>query len=320
MNAMKQKAPALTVALTGATGFIGAAVCRALHAAGYSVRILARTPQRAQRLSTCAAAVVPGDLHDAAALAALVDGVDAVVHCAGAVRGASQAEFDRINVQGVANLVTAMRGGRARLLSLSSLAAREPSLSFYAMSKYRGEQLLQEQAGGIGWMALRPPAVYGPGDRELLPLFRLMAKGIAPVPGSAAARFSMVYVDDIAALILAWLQQAEPVTGVFTLDDGTPGGYNWRDVAEVVSRLCQRPVRLLRIPSLVMDIPALANRSLGRVFGYAPMLTPEKLRELRHPDWVCDNAALQQVLTWQPRYRLADGLAATPGWCGKLSI
>jgi len=307
------------VAVTGATGFIGAAVCRALHEAGYGVRILARSPQRAQPLAGCVDEVVQGDLHNADALARLVDGAGAVVHCAGAVRGASQAAFDRINVQGVENLVAALAGGSARLLSLSSLAAREPSLSLYAMSKYRGERVLQEKAGELRWMALRPPAVYGPGDRELLPLFRLMAKGIAPVPGHPDARFSMIFVEDIAALILAWLAQVEPATGVFTLDDGTPGGYNWRDVSQAVERLCKRRVRLVPVPAPVMDIPAWINRALARLIGYAPMLTPEKLRELRHPDWVCDSRALRQVLDWQPRYRLEAGLAKTPGWCGRLS-
>jgi nucleoside-diphosphate-sugar epimerase len=314
---MKQETRAECVALTGATGFIGAAVCRALHDAGYAVRILARSPRRAQAVSTCVEEIVQGDLHDQAALSRLVDDVCAVVHCAGVVRGASQAEFDRINVQGVANLVTAMANGPARLLSFSSLAAREPSLSFYANSKYRGEQVLLQRAGDLRWMALRPPAVYGPGDRELLPLFRLMAKGIAPVPGSPDARFSLIFVDDIAALIVAWLRQAEPASGVFTLDDGTPGGYNWGDVSSTVAKLCHRPVRLLPVPRLAMDIPAWINSRLARLLGYAPMLTPEKLRELRHADWVCDNAALQRVVDWQPRYRFAEGLARTPGWCGR---
>jgi nucleoside-diphosphate-sugar epimerase len=45
------------------------------------------------------------------------------------------------------------------------------------------------------------------------------------------------------------------------------------------------------------------------------MLTPEKLRELRHPDWVCDNDAIQQVLDWQPQVQLEEGLRRTPGWC-----
>jgi nucleoside-diphosphate-sugar epimerase len=68
----------------------------------------------------------------------------------------------------------------------------------------------------------------------------------------------------------------------------------------------------------VLNIPAWINRGLARLCGYAPMLTPEKLRELRHPDWVCDNRALQQVIDWRPRYQLEAGLANTPGWCNRL--
>ncbi|MFZ0468004.1 MAG: SDR family NAD(P)-dependent oxidoreductase [Thiogranum sp.] len=310
------------IAVTGATGFIGATICRVLHEAGFGVRILVRSPQRARALGDCVHDTVQGDLHDRDALARLVDGAFAVVHCAGVVRGARQADFDRVNVQGVENLVAAMSAalpaGASRLLSLSSLAAREPSLSFYANSKYRGEQVLREQATDLRWMALRPPAVYGPGDRELLPLFRLMSRGIAPVPGSPDARFSMLHVEDIAALVLAWLRQPTPAGGVFALDDGKPGGYSWQEVSAVVAQLCQRPVRTIGVPAPVLNIPAWINRSLARLFGYAPMLTPEKLRELRHPDWVCDNRALQQVVDWRPRYQLQAGLASTPGWCNRL--
>ncbi len=310
------------IAVTGATGFIGATVCRVLHEAGFAVRILVRSLQRAQTLGEGVDETVEGDLHDRVALGRLVDGAFAVVHCAGVVRGARQTDFDRVNVEGLKNLVAVMSAaqpdGPGRLLSLSSLAAREPSLSFYANSKYRGEQVLASQASALHWLALRPPAVYGPGDRELLPVFRLMSRGIALVPGSLQARFSMIYVDDIAGLVLAWLQQAVPPSGVFTLDDGTPGGYSWQDVAEVVARLCRRPVRVARVPAALLSLPAWVNRTLARTFGYAPMLTPEKLRELRHPDWVCDNRALQQVLDWQPRYRLEAGLMHTASWCRKL--
>lgn len=277
---------------------------------------------RARGLAGFSDELVQGDLHNAAALRRLVDDAFAVVHCAGAVRGVSQADFDRVNVQGVENLVAAMtadgQAEPARLLSLSSLAAREPSLSFYAQSKSRGEQVLVEQASQIPWLALRPPAVYGPGDRELLPLFRLMAKGIAPVFGRRDARFSMIYVDDIAGLVLAWLRQSVPVSGIYAFDDGKPGGYGWDEVAATVARLCRRPVRTVRVPAPVLDIPARINRSLAGMFGYAPMLTPEKLRELRHPDWVCDNQSLQRVLDWQPRYPLEQGLINTPGWCHRL--
>ncbi len=308
------------IAITGGTGFIGQAICRVLHSAGFGIRVLARSPRQLHALATCVEDVVQGDLQDLQALKMLVTDASAVIHCAGVVRGTCQNDFDQVNVKGVDNLLRAIKAVNAstRLFHLSSLAAREPDLSFYARSKYRGEQLLAESADELSWLALRPPAVYGPGDREMLPLFKTMAHGIAPVLGQRDARFSMVYVEDIAQLVLAWLQQDVATSGVYALDDGKVDGYSWDDVSSTVAQLCQRRVHALKVPALMLDIPAWCNRSLARLWGYAPMFTPEKLRELRHPNWVCDNQALQAVVDWQPRYLLEQGLVKTPGWCARL--
>lgn len=310
------------IAITGATGFIGQAICRVLHEAGFSIRVLARSPERLKTLPVQVRDVVQGNLHDQQALQSLVAGVDVVIHCAGVVRGANQEDFDRVNVEGLGNLLDAMRsaGHPPRLFYLSSLAAREPELSCYAGSKYRSEQLLAERANEISWLALRPPAVYGPGDRELLPLFKLMSRGLVPVLGDRNARFSMIYVDDIAQLVLAWIQQDISTSGIYTLDDGKVDGYSWDDVGDTVAQLCQRRVYSLKVPDAMLDIAAWVNRGLARLWRYAPMLTPEKLRELRHPDWVCDNQDLKAVIDWQPRYELAEGLKHTPGWCARLGI
>ena len=309
------------VAITGATGFIGRTICRLLHNEGWKVRALVRSEARARVLKDSADDWTLGDLDDRVSLGNLLGNVVAVVHCAGAVRGASQQAFDRVNVDGVRNLADAILNSRypPRLLCLSSLAAREPGLSFYAASKRKGEQVLEQQAQAINWIALRPPAVYGPGDRELLPLFRLMAKGIAPVLGSRAARFSMVYSQDIADLVHVWLSTESCPSGVYSLHDGRQGGYSWSDVSATVSELCQRPVHEFTVPSIMLNIPAWINRRMAPWLGYAPMLTPEKLRELRHPDWVCDNNAIQRVLDWQPRVQLEEGLRRTPGWCSLLN-
>jgi nucleoside-diphosphate-sugar epimerase len=308
------------VAVTGATGFIGQAICRLLHATGWQVRALARSEARTQVLRGVVDEWVPGDLDDRDALSRLCTNAVAVVHCAGVVRGVDARAFDSVNVDGVRNLVDVMSSHAqpARLLCLSSITAREPGLSFYAASKYRGEQVLEQQAGALTWIALRPPAVYGPGDREMLPLFRLMARGVAPVFGGKDARFSMIHVEDIARLVVCWLQCGPIENGIYSLHDGKREGYNWADVTTIVSRLCQRPVRAISIPSFMLSTPAWINRWLARRLGYAPMLTPEKLRELRHPDWVCDNDAIQKVLDWQPVLQLEDGLKNTPGWCPSL--
>jgi nucleoside-diphosphate-sugar epimerase len=307
-----------TIAVTGATGFIGAAVCRRLLADGFRVRALVRSPDKSRKLEAEGVEIIRGDLFTPSALMKLIADADAVVHCAGAVRGASQEQFDRVNVEGIRQLLHAFeRNNNAPpVLSLSSLAAREPGLSFYAASKYHGEEVLTKEAASISWMILRPPAVYGPGDRELLPLFRLMARGLAPIPGSPEARFSMLFIDDLAAAIVAWLGSGKTVNGVFTLEDGHCGGYAWSDVSDIIAEICQRPVRLFSVPAWMLDVPARINRMAAKFFGYAPMLTPEKLCELRHTDWVCDSKALCSVLEWQPEVTLAEGLRKTPGWSG----
>jgi nucleoside-diphosphate-sugar epimerase len=276
-----------------------------------------RAPGSDPLFDEISAEIIRGDLHDEDALTSLVEGAYAVIHCAGVVRGASQQDFDTVNVEGLSRLLDVVQRveNSPRLFALSSLAAREPGLSFYAASKRRGEQLLEQRATDLNWLALRPPAVYGPGDREMLPLFRAMAKGFAPVPGKKTSRFSMIYVEDIAELVAAWLDRENVASGIYTLHDGRARGYSWGDVCQTVAEICQRPVRPVEIPSVLLDIPAWLNMHLSRWFGYAPMLTPQKLRELRHPDWVCDNAGLTELLGWQPRVQLREGLLQTPGWC-----
>ncbi len=305
-----------TIAITGASGFIGRSICRHLHAQGWRLRLLMRSPAGEILLNDINAEFVKGDLHNQDSLERLVDDAYAVIHCAGVVRGARQQDFDAVNVEGLARLLKAVRATAVppRLFALSSLAAREPGLSFYADSKRRGELLLEQEGEDLNWFALRPPAVYGPGDREMLPLFRAMAKGFAPVPGKKTARFSMVYVDDIAGLVATWLKQDKVPSGIYTLHDGREGGYDWNDVCGVVAELCRRRVTPIEVPPLLLDIPAALNAHLSRWFGRAPMLTPQKLRELRHPDWVCDNDAVSELLGWQPRMPLREGLLHTPGW------
>jgi nucleoside-diphosphate-sugar epimerase len=307
-----------TVAVTGATGFIGQSICRQLSAENYSLRVLIRQPRDASLAAFTGAEIVHGDLADQDSLCRLVREADAVIHCAGQVRGATQTQFDCVNVDGIRNLLCAIKtsGTRARLLLISSLAAREPQLSFYAASKHRAEQLLERDGNDIDWTILRPPAVYGPGDREMLPLFRMMARGYALTPGSPKSRFSLLYVDDLSSAVVAWLRMDSPVKRIYEIDDGHMAGYDWHDISGIVGDICKRKVRVIRIPSWWLNVPAWLNGKIGAAFGTAPMLTPEKLRELRHDTWVCDSSAFRQISDWQPRVTLAAGLRATPNWAG----
>ena len=302
-----------TIALTGATGFIGRILALRLISSGWQIRGLVRPSYQGSSKVEIAIQWIEGDLGDPDCLRHLVSGVDAILHCAGAVRGASQAHFNRVNVDGVARLVQVAREQHQlpRFLLISSLAAREPHLSPYAASKRQGEEALAAGAGDMAWTAFRPPAVYGPGDKELLPLFRWIGRGIAPILGRADARFSLLYVEDLAEAVVKWLDFRSGEPQCFELHDGRPGGYTWSEVIETVGRFYGKTPLQVRVPEFVLQLLARLNLTTAPLLGYAPMLTPGKVRELRHQNWVCDNEAFSRATGWSPKFSLEEGLRRT---------
>ena len=299
-----------TVALTGATGFIGSTLLRHLLSQGLQVRALYRPSSTSAPHPLESVAWQPGNLEDANSLRDLVTGVDAIVHCAGAVRGITLEQFKKVNTTGVSNMLKAATEQKVpRFLLVSSLAAREPSLSAYASSKKSGEDELRAYQGRLSWDILRPPAVYGPGDREMQPLLQLIKRGIVPIIGEKNARFSLLYVDDLAEAVSCLLRAPQGGNGrCFELHDGHPDGYTWPQIATIAAHLNGREPRCLSIPKLLMQIAGLANVSLARLFGYQPMLTPGKVREIFHPDWVCDNTAISRAIDWQPQVQFHEGM------------
>ena len=305
-----------TVAVTGATGFIGSHLVPRLAGAGWRVRILTRRLPTHPRFAEIPVEAVIGALDEPDSLARLVRGAAAVVHCAGLVKARNRAEFFRVNAEGVRSLATAAaaQSPRPRFILLSSLAAREPALSAYAASKRAGETALAGHGAGLPWTVLRPPPIYGPGDREILPFFRLVARGIAPLPGPKSARLSLLHVDDLTAAVAVLLAAEDSVGATYELDDGQPGGYSWRAMADAAARhLGTRPLPL-PVPRAVLFGAALVSGLIGRLSPRGHMLTVGKAREIRHPDWVCHDRTLVERTAWRPRLDLNDGFAATIDW------
>ena len=297
------------VAVTGATGFIGRNLIEKLVKDGRQVHALTRHA----RPDTKNVRWITGTLDDTDALNHLVSGAGAVVHCAGRVRGRSLQDFLDTNLDGTANIVRAalLQDPLPRFLLISSLAAREPDLSWYAQSKRQAEQSMIANAGSMQWTIYRPTAVYGPGDKELAPLLKATRLGILPVTGSRSARFGLIYVTDLVAAITAWLDSEKVIQGVYELDDGTPGGYDHNGVKAIASQVWNHPVYSLPVPVAMMQLVASVNLLLARLIGYSPMLTPGKVRELQHPDWVCDISHLSTLLGWKPVQRLQMTLKQT---------
>jgi dihydroflavonol-4-reductase len=240
--------PANTVLLTGATGFVGAHAAEAFALHGVAVRALVRPTSDSARLRELGATVVAGQLTDTAAVQRAAEGADAVVHMAALTKARSAAEYDAVNEEGTRALLEALAAMPVRprrVVYLSSLAAVGPSagrpvdatstpqpLSAYGRSKLGGERACAREAATFEVVVLRAPAVYGPGDRELLPFFRLARHGLLPIPGDAGRPLQLIHVQDLAATLV----QAATRTGVRGVYHAAESRvYRWSDVVEQVA-------------------------------------------------------------------------------------
>jgi nucleoside-diphosphate-sugar epimerase len=209
----------MKLAITGGTGFVGSHLLDVALDAGHQINALTRRDQPPRDNLRW----IGGDMSDRAALEQLVDGVDAIVHVAGTISSPTAAGFELGNVAGtLAMLAAATAGGVRRFVHVSSLAAREPRLSLYGASKARAEELVH--SSGLDWAIVRPPAVYGPGDKETLELFRMAKLVVMLMPPKG--RVSVIHADDLAALLLALAQPTAPSNILVEADDGKPGGWN----------------------------------------------------------------------------------------------
>lgn len=293
------------VAVTGATGFVGPHLIAALARHGWKARLLIRRWTPLPSLPRVDAEIAWGDLSDPASLARLVEGADAVVHAAGLIKARRMEDFQAINRDGTARLSSLAPG--VPFLLLSSLAAREPQLSPYAASKRAAEEVVARRTGP--WLAVRAPAVYGPGDRETLAYFKMAALGFALQPNRPDARLSLIHVEDLAeALALAL---GRPLSSaVAEIDDGREGGYSHAEMAGAAAAALGRPVRSLSVPQGLMAAIATVNAFRPS----AQILTPAKVRELFHADWTAHDRALAAATGFAARYDLAKGFSHTILW------
>ncbi|MEO5598788.1 MAG: NAD(P)-dependent oxidoreductase [Novosphingobium sp.] len=295
----------MTIAITGATGFVGQALLDVAAASGLDVRALARGAQ-ADRLGTT---WISGDLANHTALGTLVAGAEAVIHVAGVVNTPEPAMFESGNVAGTANVLTAMQAaGVRRLVHVSSLSAREPQLSLYGASKARAEALVRES--GLDWTIVRPPAIYGPRDRDMFELFRSAKWGVVPVP--ANGRASLIHVDDLARLLLALALGGDLVSRqCFDPDDGKPGGWSHQELAQAIGAAMDRRVWAPGLPPYLLTWAARGDKLLR---GAKARLTFDRVGYLTHPDWAVSEDARVPAELWSPQVPTPDGLRATADW------
>jgi nucleoside-diphosphate-sugar epimerase len=319
----------LRILIAGANGFLGSHVAERLQSQGHELRLMLRRTSNLEFLEDVHGYErVEGDLRDAASLSRAVEGVDSVVNLSGLTSARTEAEYQAVNAAGTANLVTAAtKAGVTRFLHVSSLAAHGPSpdgrprpltapgtpVSAYGRSKWAGELQALAAREAINIAVVRPPAVYGPRDRALVPLYRIAKLvGVFPLYGDGLNVASFVHVHDAADAIAAVALSDHKSGSIYAISDGKP--HTWRELVQSFGRALGKRVRTIHTPPVLYRAAGYAGGLASLISRRALTLNPDQIAQMSQRYWVCDNVAITLDLGWQPRIDIDEGMAQTLAW------
>ena len=246
-----------------------------------------------------------------------------MIHAAGITRARSEDEYRTVNAEGTRTVAAAAAdAGVGRFVLVSSLAARGPDApdvaegvdrpsSAYGRSKLEAETLLRGFGGRMETVALRPAAVYGPRDRDLLPLFKLAARtGWLVIPDGRSG-LQPVYAEDAARAALA--AAVRPVGfGPFPVAEAVR--YSWNDVAAALGSALGRPLRAIRLPAAAFLLAGEAGEKAANLRGAVPFFDARRARDLAVHAWTCDVSGTEKALDWRAKVSLPEGLQRAVGW------
>ena len=327
----------MRVLVTGGSGFLGSHVVERLIERGHEVACLVRTSSDTSFLDAVRGpkgervALVSGAIDDVASLERAVADCEGVVHCAGVVKARTYDDYERVHKDGTLALARAARarpGGVRRFVHVSTAgvmgAARAggahiegdtPSpVTPYSRSKLAGEQALLELAGELPITVIRPPAIYGPRDREILAFFQMVRRSRAAFRmGRSMQSMSLVYGADCAEACVLALEREVPSGRVYFVEDGQT--YSFESMAEHIARAYG--IRLFASPSIpvpVVRAAAHASALFGKATGRVMMFTPDKLPELLMNHFTVDASLARRELGWAPTVDFAEGARRTASW------
>ncbi|MCI0532312.1 MAG: NAD-dependent epimerase/dehydratase family protein [candidate division Zixibacteria bacterium] len=315
--------------VTGASGFLGSHLVEALVAGGHQVRALVRKTSRLEWLLDTKVEYLFGDIGDKAGLKKVLVDYEYIFHAAGLITAKNPEQFFEANEKGTRNLLETAVENRLplkRFVYISSLAASGPSLdgspvretdpchpiSIYGESKLAGERAIFEFADRFPVTALRPPAIYGPRDRQLLNLFKITKLGVMPILGEGDNRFTVIYIQDLVRGIIQASFSPQGAGQTYFLTDGEV--YSWLSAGEILSQIQKKKFRPFAIPkSLLMLVATLADLIAG-ITGKGFYLTRRKVKELDYKIWVCDIEKAKSQLGYRPIFDFRRGAEETIKW------
>lgn len=316
----------MNVLVTGASGFVGSFLAEALLRKGYAVTCLVRRTSERRWIEHLPLDVLIADLADRDAYAGKLGHFDYIYHVAGLTKAGSEKEFFHANAECTRIFASAAAQENQvlkRFVLVSSLAAAGPSrdgvpltetmtpqpVSAYGRSKLEAERAVLSSAGSMPVTVLRPPAVYGPRDRDFFLVFKAVQRGIFPYWGKCS--YSLIYVEDLVRGLILSAENSGAAGKTYFLADSRI--YSNDDILRALAAAVGRNAVRLRLPRSVL--PPLV--SLIQKVKKKGIINADKMQEIRYPNWTCDPGMAGRELGFYTGMTLEKGFSITTDWYRK---
>lgn len=320
----------MKVLVTGGSGFLGSHIAEQLSGAGHTVRALVRKSSNTKFLSGLSGVELAyGAVEDKDSVAKAAEGVEAIIHSAGLVKAKDATEFTATNVDGTRNLLEVALDRRKhikRFVFVSSLAAHGPShdgapiahdrepapVTNYGRSKLAAERLVTAAKDDLLVSVIRPPAIYGPRDTEMLAFFEALSMGVITQMGGGKQKLSLVHGADAARACILATEKDHESGRAYYVEDG--GVYTVDEMASIYQEGTGKRALRLPVPTPILYAAAFGNELLVKMTGKARIFTRDKVNELLAPHWVCSSEPIRKELGWAPSLTWAEGSKKTAAW------